>query len=146
MEIYRTHWQEKSLHWAKGTKVIGARGFVFLSGFVGEDPKTGIFPEGYGAQTTLALEGIKESLEELNTSLKNICHIMWHVVGEFTNGVQDDPRNDERRKAEQEFWAKYCPEFAMGKNPPSSTFAVVSALAKPEVLLEITVIAAIPGA
>jgi enamine deaminase RidA (YjgF/YER057c/UK114 family) len=70
--------------------------------------------------------------------------MMWHIVGEFPNGVVGDPRNQERREAEQEFWGKYCPEFVMGKNPPASTLVVVASLAEPEMLVEITVIAAIP--
>ena len=146
MEIYRpaAFYKGNPLPYAKGMAVRGAQGFVFLTGCIGEDPNTGTLPEGFGAQTRLALEDMKSRLEEFGTSLENICHMMWHIVGEFPNGVVGDPRNQERREAEQEFWRKHCPEFVMGKNPPASTLVIVPALAEPGMLLEITVIAAIP--
>jgi len=146
MEIYRkpAFVQGNPMPFAEGMSVRGASGFVFLNGTTGRDPITETYPGGYGAQTTLALERIKRRLEEFGTSLENICHMLWHIVGEFPNGVIGDPRNQERRNAEQEFWKKHCPEFVMGNNPPASTLVVTSALARPEILLEITVIAAIP--
>jgi enamine deaminase RidA (YjgF/YER057c/UK114 family) len=146
MEINRPPalWGSNPLPYAKGMAVTGAKGFVFLTGCVGEDTSTDTFPPGLGAQTTLALEDIKQKLEEFGTSLKYICHMMWHVAGEFPKGLLNDPRNQERRMAEQEFWKKYCPEFVMGKNPPASTLVIVPALVMPEMLVEITVIAAIP--
>lgn len=146
MEIYRpaAFYKGKPLPYAKGMSVRGAGGFVFLTGCIGEDPNTGTMPEGYGTQTRLALEEMKAKLEEFKTPLENICHMMWHIVGEFPKGLVGDPRNQERREAEQEFWKKYCPEFVMGKNPPASTLVVVAALAEPEMLVEITVIAALP--
>lgn len=145
MEIYRPAIlrQGKAVPYAKGMAVCGAKGFVFLSGVVGEDPDTSTIPEGFGAQTTLALENIRRRLEEFGTSVENICHMWWLIVGSFPDGVIDDPRNQDRRDAEQHFWKRHCPEFVMGRTPPASTLAVVSALAKPEFLLEITVIAAI---
>lgn len=146
MEINRSpaFYKGNPLPYAKGMAVRGAKGFVFLGGCVGGDLNTGKFPEGFGAQTTLALEEIKKRLEEFGTSLENICHMLWHIVGEFPNGVVSDPKNQDRRNAEQEFWKRHCPEFGMGKNPPASTLVVTSALAEPEMLVEITVTAAIP--
>jgi len=146
MEINRvpTFEKGKPLPFAKGMSVRGAQGFVFLNGCTGRGPVAETYPEGLGAQTTLALEEIKRRLEQFGAPLENICHVLWHIVGDFPNGVVDDPKNQERRIAEQEFWKKHCPEFVMGKTPPASTLVVVKALAKPEIVVEITVIAAIP--
>jgi len=57
--------------------------------------------------------------------------------------VVSDPRNQDRRNAEKEFWKRHCPEFVMGKNSPASTLVVTSALAEPVMIVEITVTAAI---
>jgi enamine deaminase RidA (YjgF/YER057c/UK114 family) len=45
-----------AMPFAKGTAIRRAKGFVFLSGVVGEDSKTGRIPFSIGAQTKLALE------------------------------------------------------------------------------------------
>lgn len=130
----------KPLGFAEGTAVFGAKGFVFLSGIIGTDPKTGITPEGIGPQTKVALEHIKESLEEFGTSLENICHVWYHVVGSFPNGIASDPKGQERRKALVEFWEEHCPNIPR----PAATEIGITALVQPELLVEITVVAAIP--
>lgn len=129
--------------YAKGSSVTGARGFVILSGSLGIDVKTGKIPEGRGAQAKLAMENIKARLEEYGSSLKNILFWRRYIKGEFPNGILNDPRYQEMDKALQEFWQENCPEFLKGNNPPASTLLGVTALAQPECLIEIEVIAAI---
>ena len=125
---------------AEGTAVYGTRGFVFLSGVIGTDPETGETPEGMGAQTRVALEHIKQSLEKFGSSLENICHTWYYVVGSFPNGISNDPKAQERTDALVQFWEENCP----GTHRPAATLVGVTALVRPELLVEITVIAAIP--
>ena len=129
--------------YAKGTKVVGNKGSVWLSGSVGIDVGTGKVPEGAGEQAKLALENIKARLEEYGSSLKNIVHIWLYVKGQFPNGIINDPRYQAIRNAIDEFWRANCPEFLVGNNPPASTLLGVTSLARPEYHLEIMVVAAI---
>lgn len=145
MQIYRTPFVigGKPQEWAKGTGVIGARGFVFLSGSVGMDINTGKLPEGAGEQAKLAMENIKAMLAQYSSSLKNIMHMWLYVVSNSPNGIVDDPKWQETSKAMQEFWRENCPEFLNGNNPPAETLLGVASLALPGQYLEIMVIAAI---
>ncbi len=127
--------------YAKGTAVTGAKGFVFLSGVTGRDPETGIPVEGIRAQTRIVWGSIKRKLEELGTSLENICHIRFDVVGQFGEG-QEALQVGEGQEALQEFWKEHCPQFI--EEPPSMTGVRVAGLVLPEMLIEITVTAAIP--
>ncbi len=130
--------------WARGTGVVGARGFVFLSGSVGFDLNTGKIPEGAGEQAKLALENIKGALEEYGSSLKNIVHIYQFVKGQFPNGVSNDPKWTEISHAMQDFWKENCPEFRHENNPIAETLIGVTSLAMPELQVEIQAVAAIP--
>ena len=99
--------------------------------------------EGAYAQTKMALVKIKQRLEEFGTSLENICHMWWYIVGpDFPVGVQDDPKCQEAGKAVVEFWKENCPQFS--RNPAAATLIGVAGLGKKEMLVEIMVIAAIP--
>ena len=146
MEIYRTPCviAGKAMEWAKGTRVIGTRGFVLLSGSAGVDYNTGKIPEGAGEQAKLAMENIKEILAEYGSSLKNILFWRQYIKGEFPHGITSDSKYQEIRKALQEFWKENCPEFLNENNPLSSTLIGVTALALPELLVEIEVVAAVP--
>lgn len=64
--------------YAEGTRVVGNRGYVWLSSSVGIDVETGQIPKEAGMQVKLALENIKARLEEYGSSLKNIVHV-WLV-------------------------------------------------------------------
>ncbi len=129
--------------WARGVAVRDARGFVFLSGTEGTDPDTGEIVEGAYEQTRLALKKIKHNLEELGTSLENICHIWYYVAGpDFPEGVRGHPTYVERTRALKEFWEEHCPHFLI--KPPAATLLGVVALGRKERLIEILVIAAIP--
>ena len=127
----------KRLEWAKGTAVTGAKGFVFLSGITGRDPKTGeVVKGGIDAQVKVIFESIKGKLEELGTSMENICHIRMDWTDPA--GVME---------ALQKVWKEHCPRFAEDnpdRDPPAMTGLQVKALALPEMLIEVTVIAVIP--
>ena len=83
----------KKMHWTTGHAVWNMGGIVFLSGAEGRDPDTDIARPGIKAQAKLALERIKARLEEFGTSLDNILHLTYYVVGpEFPNGVQEDQK------------------------------------------------------
>ena len=129
--------------YATGTRATEAKGFVWLSGVVGFDPNTGEIPEGIGGQAKLVMENIKSRLEEYGTSLKNIVHLRQYFKGEFPNGVFNDPKYPECAAIIEEFWKENCPEFLKENNPPALTIIGVTALARPQLLLEVDVVAAV---
>ena len=145
MEIHRTPLLVggKSRGYATGTRTIGAKGFVWLSGVVGFDPDTGEIPAGMAEQTKLTMQNIKSRLEEYGTSPKNITLLRFYFKGEFPNGIFSDPTYSEFTAVIEEFWKENCPEFLREKNPPALTVIGVTGLGKPELLLEIDVVAAV---
>lgn len=128
--------------YAKGSAVTDAKGLVFLSGSVGLDVNTGEVPKGASEQAKLAMENIKARLEEYGSSLNRILLVRKYIKGEFPKGISNDPLYREIREAIENFWADHCPEFLKKNNPPASTLLGVSALAQPEYLLEIEIVAA----
>ena len=130
--------------YAKGAKVTGASGIVFMSGRCGRDDVTGKNVEGAGEQTKIALEKIKQGLVELGSSLENILHINTYRKGNFPNGMGSDPKSAEIANAMQEFWKENCPQFMKGNSPPAMTGVGVTALGQAEWLIEIQVVAAVP--
>ncbi len=134
----------KHIPYASGTTVTGAKGVVFLSGAVGEDPDTGIVPEELGEQARLALEAIKQRLEEYGSSLKYILHVWVYMVGQFPNAIRNDPHWQEYVNAAEAFWKENDPECLRANNPLANTLLGVTSLALPEYKLEIQVVAAIP--
>ena len=127
----------KKMGWAKGTAVTGAKGFVFLAGVTGRDPKTGeMVPGGMDGQMDMIFQHIKGKLEELGTSLENICHIRLEWTD--STGVKE---------ALEKVWKKYCPRFSQDNpdgDPPAATGVTIKALHAPDVIIEVTVTAAIP--
>ena len=145
MEIHRSPLivAGKPRGYAKATKAIGAKGFIWLSGVVGFDPQTGEIPEGMKEQAKLAMKNIKSRLEEYGVSLKNIVHLRQYFKGEFPNGILNDPNYPEYAVVIEEFWQENCPEFLKDNNPPALTAIGVTALARPQLLVEIDVVAAV---
>ncbi len=137
---------KRHMPWSAGTAVWGAGGFVFLSGTEGRDPETDEVVEGIGAQTKLALQKIKERLEDFGTSLDNICHLWYYIKGpDFPDGIENDPKWVEACKARREFWLENgCPDFVEEKTPPPGTLLGISSLGQKDMLIEITAIAALP--
>ena len=129
--------------YATGTSAVGARGFVTLSGAGGENAESGEIPESIGEQTTIALTNLKQRLEEMGSSLENIMHIWWYLVGLFPEGISSTDEWKECARAVEHFWKDNCPEFYYKNNPPAGTLLGVTALAGPKLKIEIMVIAAV---
>jgi enamine deaminase RidA (YjgF/YER057c/UK114 family) len=111
-------------------QAVVARGtMVFLRGQVSQDldSRASLFPADARAQTKKIIENIKFLLEESGGSLDHICRIVVYLT---------DIRNRETVYREMGHWLKGV--F------PCSTGLVVTALARPEWLVEIEATAVIP--
>ena len=101
---------------------------VFVAGQTGRHPVTGELGRDIREQTRNVLERIKVILAAAGTSLDNVLSAMTHLT------------RVENLAAYNEEYAKYFPT-----DKPARTTVTVAALNQPELLVEITVIAAIPG-
>jgi 2-iminobutanoate/2-iminopropanoate deaminase len=101
---------------------------VFVSGQTGRHPTSGESGGDVREQTRNVLERIKVVLEAAGTSLDNVLTATVYLVN----------RND--LAAYNEVYASYFPS-----NKPARTTVTVAALNSPELLIEITVTAGIPG-
>ena len=126
---------------ADGMAVSGAGGFVFLSGVTGQDYETGATPLGFEAQVHAAWNSIIDRLEKYGSSVANICHASVFVVGAFPHGIMNDPRTAVMSQARKQAWQeRYGAEFAV-KTVIPTTIVGVTALARPEMLVEIQIVA-----
>ena len=101
---------------------------VFVAGQTGRHPVTGELGRDIREQTRNVLERIKVILAAAGTSLDNVLSAMTHLT------------RVENLAAYNEEYAKYFPT-----DKPARTTVTVAALNQPELLVEITVIAGIPG-
>src|SRR5215510_10409293 len=101
---------------------------VFVSGQTGRHPVTGELGKDVRAQTRNILERIKTILTAAGASLDDVLTATTHLTR-----VQDLAAYDEE-------YAKYFPT-----DEPARTTVTVAALNAPELLIEITVTACIPG-
>ena len=101
---------------------------VFVAGQTGRHPVTGELGRDIREQTRNVLERIKVILAAAGTSLDNVLSAMTHLT------------RVENLAAYNEEYAKYFPT-----DKPARTTVTVAALNRPELLVEITVIAGIPG-
>ena len=110
------------------SQAIRANGFIFVAGEKGIDPKTNAIVEGgIPAETRQTLENIRNILEEAGSSLQHICKITIYII---------DPRY---REAVYRVVGRHLKGVF-----PVSTGIVVSALGRPEWLVEVDAIAVIP--
>jgi 2-iminobutanoate/2-iminopropanoate deaminase len=100
---------------------------VFVAGQTGRHPTTGEVGKDVREQTRNALERIKLILQAAGTSLENVLTVTTHLT------------KREDLAAYNEEYAKYFPT-----NKPARTTVEVM-LNSPELLVEITVTAGIPG-
>jgi len=100
---------------------------VFVAGQTGRHPVTGELGD-IREQTRNVLERIKVILAAAGTSLDNVLSATTHLT------------RVENLAAYNEEYAKYFPT-----DKPARTTVTVAALNQPELLVEITVIAGIPG-
>lgn len=101
---------------------------VFVAGQTGRHPVTGELGRDIREQTRNVFERIKVILAAAGTSLDNVLSAMTHLT------------RVENLTAYNEEYAKYFPT-----EKPARTTVTVAALNQPELLVEITVIAGIPG-
>lgn len=101
---------------------------VFVAGQTGRHPKTGELGRDVREQTRNTLERIKTVLEAAGTSLDNV----------LTATVYLTRRED--LAAYNEEYARYFPT-----DKPARTTVTVASLNTPELVIEITVTACIPG-
>jgi len=102
-------------------------GLVFVAGQTGRHPVTGQLGGDIREQTRNVLERIKKVLEAAGTSLDNVLTVTTHLT------------KREDLAAYNEEYAKYFPT-----NKPART-TVSAMLNAPELLVEITVTACMPG-
>ena len=101
---------------------------VFVAGQTGRHPKTGEVGKDIREQTRNVLERIKTILEAAGTSMDNVLTATTYVT-----------RRDDVPAYNEEY-AKYFPT-----NKPARTTVTVASLNSPELVIEITVTACIPG-
>jgi 2-iminobutanoate/2-iminopropanoate deaminase len=132
-KVYPLYYGGKKQQFARSV-VVGD--IVFLSGSSGRTMETGdVSSNKLEDQMTVAWNKIKGALEEAGSSLDNIVKTNIYLKN------RDD--YDLMRKTEKEYWSKYAP--ALLEDPPASTFMQPVSLSRPNMLVEIEVIAVISG-
>jgi 2-iminobutanoate/2-iminopropanoate deaminase len=101
---------------------------VFVAGQTGRHPKTGELGKDIREQTRNTLERIKAILEAAGTSLDNVLTATVYLT-----------RRDDLAAYNEEY-GKYFPS-----DKPARTTVTVASLNTPELVIEITVTACIPG-
>src|SRR5262245_40593534 len=101
---------------------------VFVAGQTGRHPVTGELGRDIREQTRNVLERIRAILAATGTSLDDVLSATTHLT------------RVENLAAYNEEYAKYFPT-----DKPARTTVTVAALNQPELLVEITVVAGIPG-
>jgi enamine deaminase RidA (YjgF/YER057c/UK114 family) len=123
----------KRMSWGKG--VVAGGTFFFPSGGSGRDRHTDTCPEGMAEQVENTWDDIRHNLEEAGTSVENIVMRLTFVtdIGEWHKAG---------RPAQEAWLAEHAP--GQIENPPASSLFGITALALPEMKVEIQVIAAMP--
>ncbi|HUT72910.1 MAG TPA: RidA family protein [Desulfatiglandales bacterium] len=107
---------------------------VFLSGMTAQDTKTGAcLTDTIADQMIVCLDKVKAGLEEVGSSMENIIKTLI-----LLKDVKD---YQIMRKTELEYYQKHAPRLV--DEPPASTFMQPAALARPEFLVELDVIAVV---
>jgi 2-iminobutanoate/2-iminopropanoate deaminase len=114
---------------------VAVGNLLFLSGMSGRTMETGeVSSDDVAEQMKVALDKVRAALTEAGTSMDNIVKTVIYL-----KRVQD---YDIMRRTERDYWAQHAPELL--KEPPASTFMQPVSLSKPNMLVEIDVIAVIP--
>ncbi len=122
----------KKQQWARSV-VVGD--LVFLSGSSGRTLETGeVNSDKLVDQMKVALDKIRTALTEAGTSMDNIV--------KTTIYLKNVEEYDLMRQTEREYWQKYAPRLL--EEPPASTFIQPKSLSKPNMLIDMDVIAIIP--
>lgn len=108
---------------------------IFVSGSSGRTMETGeVSSDNVKDQMIVALDKIRGALEEAGSSVDNIVKTVIYLKNMENYQLMRD--------TELEYYKKYAPYLV--DEPPASTVMQVVSLAKPNMLIEIDVIAAKP--
>lgn len=118
----------QEMAWGKGAV---AGGFVFLSGAEARADDTDEAVEGVAAQTELALDRVKQRLEEAGAGLDDVVKFVWYL--------RDRELIDDFYAARDGWLGRNCPDL-LRERSYASTLLVVG-LAKEEMLVEIDCLA-----
>jgi len=140
---------DRLMPWGKATVVTGAKGYVFLSGNTATAEDYDPLNQEGGAvgdaakQWRAILANIKSDLEEVGSSLDHLVKLTFYVKGPFPNGgVLSSPNF--RLDVLDDFFAQHCPKHCSYNNPPPSEVIGITALAAPDLVIEIVAVAALP--
>jgi 2-iminobutanoate/2-iminopropanoate deaminase len=107
---------------------------VFLSGMTAQDTKTGAcLTDTIADQMIVCLDKVRAALDEVGSCMENIIKTLI-----LLKDVKD---YQIMRKTELEYYQKHAPRLV--DEPPASTFMQPAALARPEFLVELDVIAVV---
>jgi enamine deaminase RidA (YjgF/YER057c/UK114 family) len=124
-QVNPTTWQEK-LGFAQGCRVDGAERLLFVSGQVGVDEDGAAVGDGdFEAQTRQVFVNIGRVLEQAGMSFENVVQL-----GVFMTDM-----------SELRTFSRVRDEFVNTAAPPTSTAVGVTALARPELRVEVSAIA-----
>jgi 2-iminobutanoate/2-iminopropanoate deaminase len=116
----------------KFAKSVVVGDLVFMSGMSGRTVETGL-PESNDVkeQMLVALDKIRTGLEEAGSSMEHVVKttIMLKRLEDYAV----------MRATEREYYEKYAPGLV--EEPPASTFLQPASLARPDMLIEIDVVA-----
>jgi len=113
---------------------VGAGDLVFCSGMTGRSVETGeISSDDIAGQMVTALDSVKAALEEAGSSMDDIVKVVIYL--------KDMKDYQAMRNTEFEYYQKHCPSLL--DEPPASTVLQVVSLARPRVLVEVDVVAAL---
>jgi 2-iminobutanoate/2-iminopropanoate deaminase len=117
---------------AKYARSVVVGDLVFVSGATGRSLETGDFTsDDIKEQMTVALDNIRGALEECGSSMDNIVKTVIYLKRLEDYAVM--------RATEEEYYQKHAPGLAA--EPPASTFMQPLSLARPNMLVEIDVVA-----
>ena len=113
---------------------VVAGDLVFCSGMTGRSLETGeVSSDDIAGQVVTALDSVKAALEEAGSSMEDIVKVVIYL--------KDMKDYQLMRNTEYDYYQKHCP-FLLDE-PPASTVIQVVSLARPRVLVEVDVIAAL---
>ena len=128
-KTYRLVYGGKKQRFARSV-VVGD--LVFLSGSSGRTMETGeVSSDNVKEQMIVALDKIKGALEEAGSSMDNIVKTVIYLKRLEDYQIMRD--------TEREYYEKHAPSLI--EDPPASTFMQPASLSKPNMLIEIDVIA-----
>ena len=114
--------------------IAGPGRIGFIAGQVAVDAAGEIVaPHDVAAQTPVVLENIGLILKDLGADFSDVLEFTTYIVGPESRA----PWMEARTAA----YARFCPEG----NYPANTLLIISGLARPELMVEVSAVVALPG-